>query len=819
MHTLWQDIRYAIRLFRRSPGFVAVAVVSLALGTGANGALFSLLNALMWRELPLRNPEQLVHVGVQTRDGEPRGLSFPMYAAFAQRQQVFSSMIAWWGDGILSVEAGGQLTRGDIWAVSGNFHDELGVAPLAGRWLQPADDNLVAMTPARVAVIGHSFWQRHLGGQPNVIGQTVRIENEPFTIVGIGPAGFTALGLVSEPDVTVPLSAMPLVVSNRLTFVRGETLALDVGGRLRDGVTIDQARAQLTALWPDIRSAMLPPAWQGAQRDAFLANRLDVTSIARGQDYFLRRRFTQPLGIVLGVSALVLLIACVNLASLLLSRMSLRTSEMALRGALGASRSRLVRQVATEGLLLSLAGAGLGLLVAWWSSSALSALMTADYLVPSRLTVTPDWRVLGFTASLAALTGVLVSIAPAWRATRRDLAAGVPQGGRASSGVGRVSKGLVIAQTALSVVILMDAGLLVRTLTHLRGVDPGLRVDGAILAQLTPRPQGYADLVDDAYYPQLLARVAALPDVQTVGWTRMRIARGDKWSEPVRRSGAVDAGLSASVAFVSPKLVDAIGVRMLQGRDLRWTDDSKGPRVALISEALAQRLFPHGDAIGARIDLGADAKGRGLEVVGIVSNARLYDVRDSNVLAVYAPALQQRARGGALVIRSARASAIIGPLRKAVESLGHEYVMTVRSVAEGTDRALLQERVTAYLATFFGGLALALALIGLCGMMLYTVAQRTREIGVRVAIGAARTDVVVMIVRETLTLVAAGVIIGAPLALAASRLVASLVVGLTPSDPLTLGLVIAVLLMVGAVAGYIPARRASRIDPMEALRS
>ncbi len=797
-----------------------MAGLSLALGTGATGALFSLLNALTWRELPIREAGRLAHVGVRTPEGDQAGLSFPAYQAIAERQQVFSSMLAWSGDGIFNVEAGGALTRGDIWAVTGNFHDELGVTALAGRLLRPDDARLETLEPARVAVIGHGFWQRHLGGDPRAVGQTIRLEGEPFTIIGIGPEGFTALGLVSEPDVTIPLPAFPLLTKSRTTFTSRRSPWLDVGGRLRDGVTLDQARAQLESIWPAVREATTPPDFVGAQRDTFLATAIETTSLAHGQDYFLRRQFIKPLRIVLAVAGIVLLIACVNLASLMLSRMSSRAPEMALRGALGASRARLVRPVPTEGLLLSLAGAGLGLLVAWWGSSALSMLMTAEYLVPSRLTVSPDWRVLSFTSALAVATCVLVSVAPAWRATRRDLAAGVPQGSRTSTGAGRVTKALVIAQTALSVVILMDAGLLVGTLRHLRTIDSGLRADEVMLARLYPRPDGYKDMVDESYYPQLIAVVAALPDVRGAGLSAAMPATGQERLHPVVRTGASqDGALASASASVSPGLIDTLGLRVLQGRDLRWSDDSDAARVTLVSTALARRLFPQGDAIGRPIDIGHDANRRNLEIVGIVSDARFYDVRKPNLFTVYTPVLQQQAHWAVLAVRTAKGAAIAQSLGKAVESLGHEHVINLRSIEQARNRALLQERVTAWLAAFFGALALTLAVVGLCGLMLYTVTQRTREIGVRLAIGAARADVVAMIVRETLTLVVVGLAIGVPAALVASRLVSSLVFGLTLSDPMTLTLVVIVLLLVGAVAGFVPARRASRIDPMDALRS
>jgi predicted permease len=822
MRTLWWDVRHAMRVMRRAPAFTAIAILSLSLGIGANAAVFALLNAVVLRKLPVPEPDRLVALATVRPGGNEGGFSFPAFEELARAQQVFSSLVGYWGDGVFNVEADGVLVRGDVWAVTGNFYSALGVSPFAGRLLVDDDVNLAARTPAMVAVLGYGVWQREFGGDLSIIGRTVRVESATFTIVGIAPRRFTAVGITSEPDVTIPLTAVPQIAGGtpleRFTTLRSPWVSAI--GRLRRDRSLADARAQFTALWPRIRAAAVPPEYVGKEREDFLATRLDVTSGARGKEYFLRSRFTGPLYIVLGVAGLVLLIACVNLASLMLSRAAARGHEMSVRLALGASRWRLARQLITEGLFLSAtAGVG-GLVFAAWSSRALATLMTRDYLVPSVLDVSPDGRVLAFTAAVAVVAGVLFSLVPAWRVTRQDPAVMLQQSARTVAGAGRTGRLLIVTQVALSVVLLMDAGLLVRTLQQLRALDLGFRRDGVVMAGLFPRPDGYTKFDPDRYYPELVQRIAAMPGVRDAALTRARPGFLDP-KPLVEATTNAGGGVAAGFGRIGPRVFDVLDVHLLAGRDFSWQDDSRARRVAIVSRSLAARLFAGGDAIGRRIRIGADPRRRDLEVVGIVNDVRMFDPRDPSPFSVYVPMLQEgeASKWGDLLIRTEGVPLPVAELRRAVQSLGRESIATYRPLQRVIDRAILQERVIAMLAGFFGALALLLAAIGLYGLMAYSVAERRREIGIRVALGAQRGEVVGMVLRETMTLVIAGIAIGALPALLGARLVGSLLYGLAPTDGATLAGIAVMLMMVGALAGYLPGRRASRVNPMEALRA
>jgi predicted permease len=817
-----QDLRYAFRLFRRSPGFAVVAVLSLALGIGANAAVFNLLNAVVLRKLDVRRPEQLVSVTTLRRDGTMSGLSYPMFHALARDQRVFSSWIGYWGDGVFNIDVDGTLVRGVAWAVTGNFFPELGTVPHQGRLLGEADVDLDHLRPEMAAVLGYGIWQREFGGDPAVIGRTVKVDGVPFTIVGIGPRGFKAFGITSEPDVTIPLTAAPLVMPGTPTdrFTTRQSQWVFAVGRLRDRIGLTEARAQLIALWPNIVSETRPPDLTGVPLNDFMASRLDVVSASRGRDAYLRRRFTQPLYIVLSIAGLILLIACVNLASLMLSRTTARSHELSVRLALGASRWRLARQMLIEGLLLSAVAAWGALIFAWYTSELLKSIMTRDFNVPSALNVAPDARVFAFTAVTAVAAGVLFSLIPAWRATRREPGdSPLLQSARAVTGTTRVGKALIVAEVALSLMLLMAAGLLVRTLQQLKSVDVGFRRDHMVIASRFPVPNGYKDFDPEHYYPALTERVAALPGVQNAVVVKTR--PGDfRATAMVTKPDAPDGGVQAALAPVGPQFFRALDIAQLSGRDVAWSDTAKSRRVAVISRSLAQRLFGSADAIGQRIHLRGDLAKGDAEVVGIVADARLMDPHNPNTLAAYVPLLQSEYEGrwGDVIVRSAGASVGEPDVRRAVLSLGRELVLTYRSLHQVSDRAILEERVTGLLAGFFGVLALALSAIGLYGLMAYAVAQRTRELAIRLALGARRGEVLSMVVRETMTLVGIGIAIGLPLALISGRVVQSLLFGLTPSDPIALLAIVAMLAVVGLCAGYLPGLRASKVEPMEALR-
>ncbi len=472
-----QDLRFAVRTLRKNRMVTVIAILTLALGVGVNTAIFSLLNALVLRDLPVLHPEQLVRVGVHSPDDPFPGLSLPMFEELVRGQKIFSAMFAWWGDSVLNVEADGVLSRAQVWAATGTFHSELGAIPVIGRVFTPRDVNLRA-APIPIAVIGYSFWQQHYGGARDVIGKTLKIEGVLFTIIGVVRRGFTGISAELEPDVTVPITAEPLFFGSpgdvQKKLNRRDSLWLEAAGRLKPGVTFEQARAQLRSLWPAIRQDLAPTDQPAAERAHFMALQLSVQHGSRGVSY-LRGQFSQPLYILFGISGLVLLLTCVNIASLMLARAASRSQELGIRVALGAGRVRLVRQMLTESVALSTVGALAGFAFAFWGSRALAAFIIRQFfLVPAQLNLSPDWRVLGFTMSAAIVTGLLFGSAPAWRALREDPHAAVQRGARTvTTGTGFLGKVLIVAQVALSIVLLASAGLFLRSLQKLHAVQPG----------------------------------------------------------------------------------------------------------------------------------------------------------------------------------------------------------------------------------------------------------------------------------------------------------------------------------------------------------
>lgn len=707
--------------------------------------------------------------------------------------------------------------------MTGNYFSELGVRPAAGRLLTEQDVDLTTLTVAPVAVLGYSFWQRHFSGNPAAVGRTIRVEGVPLTIVGVAPRGFMGFGLAVEPDITAPLTVQPLIMGVSATaFRNGQASPIRITGRLRPGVTLDEARAEATTLWPAIREATVPVSYAGAQRERFMAMRVGVKSAAKGVETRLRERFTQPLLIVMGIAALILLIACVNIASLMLSRAAARAHEMGVRLALGAGRWRLARQMLVEGVLLSLAGAGAGMVFAYWGSDAIVKVIFRDFMVPAGLNVAPDARAIAFTSSLAVLVGIMFSLAPVWQITRGSSREALQHSSRTSTGSGRTGKFLVAAQVSLSLVLLTNAGLLVRSLQEIRGVPSGLQSENVFVTYPAPMPGGYRNVDSDTYYPHVIERLTTLPGVKSAAISLSKPAGGfSSQTTPVATIDEPDLlahGIGALRSAVSPGFFDTFGIALTSGRDFSWRDTSKGRRVAIVSQSLASKLFGDGAAVGQHLRLGVRPDDQDLEVVGVAADARLYDLKSANLFAAYVPALQDpNPDAKCFVVRGHAVS--LADLKRTVESLGHEYVGKSESVAYITGRTLLQERMTAALAIFFGALALLLAAIGLYGLMSYAVTQQRREIGIRVALGAEPRRVMTGVVRDGLTVTLAGVACGFAGALATVPLVKSLLFGITTHDPLTLFAAPASLLAVTVVACLVPAARAARVDPMVALRA
>ncbi len=819
MGTFWQSLRYTLRVLAKSPLFTIVAILSLALGIGANTAIFTLINALLLRDIPVRQPERLVYLST-IRQGSKITFSYPMFREVERGQRVFSGMIGWGGNWTPNVEASGALSQDRVLSVTGNCYSELGAFPLLGRLLTPEDENLSGGANSQVAVIGYEFWQRRFGGAPDVVGKQIRIEGHPFTIIGVTRKWFSGLTTGEPPDITVPLTAMPLLQTGEFDLESRSILWLHPIGRLRDGVTIEQARAQLQSFWPDVLLATASTQTPGLRRQTFLSMGLDVSSAAKGMSTDLRDQFTRPLYVLAGIVGLILLVACVNLANLMLARAAARSHEMSVRVAIGASRVALARQVLAESLVLSFAGALLGLGFAYWGSRILVLLMTEGNAVPVSLNLSPDLRVLSLTISVALVTGILFGLAPAWRASREDPAAVLQQSTRSlSSGTGKLNRALIITQVALSLVLLLGAGLFVRSFERLRSLDLGFQKESVLEIKLYPRPGGYKNLDLNSYHNQLLARISTLPGVASVSFGDATIPSPQGWHDtvsPMTADSTTGIRLMTNAAEVSPGFFKTLGIPLLRGRDFTETDDQHHPRLAIVNGNLAERLFPNGDPIGKRIRYGFMPDYENLEIVGIARNARIFDIRDATTPVLFLSSLQYPSEWGGLLVRTEESpEALETTIGHEVDSLGHEYVLRARTVAQTIDAELVEERVTAMLSAFFAALALLLASIGLYGLM----SRRTREIGIRVAVGAQRQNVLWLVLRETLTLALLGIAIGIPSALAATRLIAKMLFGLSPTDVPTITVVSLLLLLVALFAGYLPARRASAIDPIVALRA
>ena len=823
METLWQSLRYALRVLVKNPGFTTVAVLSLALGIGANTAIFTLINALLLRDLPVRQPERLVYLSA-VRQGNKITFSYPMFREVERGQRVFSGMIGWGGNWMPNVEVNGVLSTDRVLSVTSNCYSELGAFPLLGRLLTSEDENLSGGANSQVAVIGYEFWQRRFGAAPDVVGKQIRIEGHPFAVIGVTRKWFTGLTTGEPPDITIPLTALPLIQSREFDLESRSLLWLHPIGRLKDGITIEQARAQLESFWPDVLVATASTQTPGLRRQMFLSMVLDVSSAAKGMSTDLRDQFTRPLYVLAGIVGLILLVACVNLANLMLARAAARSHEMSVRVAIGASRWSLARQILTESIALSLIGALLGLAFAYWGSRLLVLLMTQENQVPVSLDLRPDLRILSLTMSAAILTGVLFGLAPAWSSSCEDPASVLQQNARSlTGGAGKLSKALIITQVALSLVLLLGAGLFVRSFQRLRSVDLGFNQSSLLQIRLNPKPGGYDKLDMGSYHKQLVQRIASIPGVSSVGFADFSIPSPQAWHETVSSSPAdPNTGIhfNGDGVTVSPGFFQMIGIPLLRGRDFDAAEDQRHPRVAIVSSSLAERLFPNGDAIGKTIRFGFMPEYQNIEIIGIAGNARILDLRDAAVPVVYFSDLQAPSQWGNLTVRTSESpEALAKTVGHEIELLGHEYALSTKTIPQVISQELVEERVTAMLSGFFAVLALLLASIGLYGLMSYTVTRRTREIGIRVAVGAQRQNVLWLVLRETLALALLGIAIGIPTALAATRLVATMLFGLSSSDLPTIVVVSLLLLLVALFAGYLPARRASSIDPIVALRT
>jgi predicted permease len=823
MHQLWQNLCYSLRALRKNPGFTAVAILSLALGIGANVAIFTLINALLLRDLPVPHPERLVELSL-VRRGDKIPFSYPMFRELDRGQRVFSGLVGWSGGTMPNVEVGGVFAPSNILSVSSRFYSELGVAPLLGRLLTSEDVNPHAGSTSQVAVVGYEFWRRRYGGAPDILGKQVRIEGQPFTIVGVTQKWFTGLTPGEAPDVTIPITAYPflLFAGNSVGLDDRSKLWVHITARLKDGVTIDQARAQLQSFWPQVLLATASTETPGLRRQTFLSMGLDVSPVRTGFARDLRAQFSRPLYVLAGIVGLILLVACVNLANLMLARAAARSQEMSVRVAIGASRWALAGQVLTESLALSLAGAFVGLALSYWGSRFLVFFMTEGTV---SFDLRPDFRVLSIALFIGVLTGILFGLAPTWHSSRQDPAVVLQQSSRSlAGGASKLGKALIVAQVALSLVLLLGAGLLVRTFQELRSLDLGFKKGNLLEVVLTQKPGADPKSLNvNSYHKQLLERVSNIPGVLSAGFADLSIPSPQGWREtasPTSEDPNTGARVMANGVDIWPGFFKTLGIRLIAGRDFTEADDEHHPRVAIVSRSFADRLFVNGDAIGQHIRFGFMPEFQEIEIVGVVDDARLFDLRDAAPPIVYHSCLQNAQLWGDLYVRAnAAPEALAKTIGFEIDSLGREYPSRTATVDQMMSRVLVNERVIALLSGFFAALALLLASIGLYGLMSYGVTRRTREIGVRVALGAQQGSVRWMILRETLALTLFGIAIGIPSGLAASRLIASMLFGLSPNDLSTIMTACLLLLAVALFAGYLPASRASSIDPILALRT
>jgi predicted permease len=828
-----QDVRYAMRMFGRTPGFTAVVVTTLALGIGANTAVFSLINAALLKMLPVKDPQQLVQfIKIRPTEGEIDGFSYPEFERFQRETQTFSGLLAFAGVGDVNIEVNGhgEIANGQV--VSSNYFSTLGISAILGRTIQPADDQ-----GSTVAVISYKYWRERVTGDPAVVGKKIVINNYPFTIIGVTPPEFFGLQPGQPVDVSVPLKmiaqlrpeyAMIGTPYNVLTWPSRPAFVMM--GRLQSGMTAATAAERIE---PSFRSAMNDEATGlvgtvldlPRERENHRQARLQLTAGGRGLAA-LRERFSKPLWILMAAVGLLLLIACANVATLLLARAQFRQHEMAARLVLGAHRLRLMQQLITEGILLALAGGVLGIILAFWASRSLMALMK-HMGTPIVLSVQPDLRVLGFTLAISVLTAILFALIPAWRLVRTDIGL-TPnvRGASQSAGRSHTTKALIALQVAASLVLMVGAGLMVRSLQNLKNFYPGFRTDNVLLFDVNARLLGYTVAQTNVLYRRLADQIDALPGIRRTSFSMNPPFSGGfgeasptiEGYQPPSGSAPLITGLNT----LGPHYFETLETPVLLGRDFTGDDSANAPKVAIINQRLAHDIFGGTSPIGRRLSIPTFAADKSwYSIVGVVADAKSDDLREAVKPTIYVPTEQTVVPAGVtFAVRTAGDAAAEAPavLHAVAQIDGRLSLSGMKTLNDQMDDSLLQERLVASLAGLFGILAVVLASVGLYGVMAYTVSRKTNEIGIRMALGSSRIQIARLVLREALLMVLAGLVLGIPAALATARLIRSQLYGLGPYDPMTLLFAVGVMTGVAVLACYPPATRAMRIDPMAALR-
>ena len=839
-----RDLKQGLRMLLQAKGWTAVVVLSLALGIGANTALFSAINGLLIRTLPVRDPDTLVRLrwsgkndmvtsssdyGFSGTDENGRNFrttfSYPMFRQFVTDNKTMTDLFACAPFGRVSVVVDGQADIATSFISTGNYYRVLGINAILGRTIVPEDDQ--ASAPP-VAVVSARYWRSRFGSDPNAVGKVIRINNVPVTIVGVLPLEFTGIQqTVSDGhDVGVPLSldgqlsTGPTEQSSRMN--QPTYWWLQVMGRLKPGATAAQVQGNLEGVFQQTARAGLneylasiPESERGTMRNRNRTEvpRLRVESGSRGI-YDVNPTDKRAVTILSVVVILVLLIVCANVANLLLSRATARRKEISVRLSLGATRARLIRQLLTESLLLASLGGVLGVLIGYWGQRLLPG--------PPGQATSLDWRILAFVLGVTGLTGLIFGVAPALRATGMSVSTALKENSRSVVGSrSLLSRLLLIVQVAISLVLLVGAGLFLRTLNNLRQVDVGFNPQNLVLFRVNPQLNRYDDQRTRRLYAELVETLGAAPGVRAVTGSQPALLSGSVNGTGIFVQGRTyqpDAKVDINRLVILPNFFDIMGVPMLTGREFTARDDDKAPKVVILNSAAVRKYFPDENPLGRRIGSSPEQNAT-MEIVGIVRDVKYNSVRDDAPPTMYVPYAQTTGGGVMIEVRTAGDPVIaMGGIREAVRRIDPNLpIMDMWTQTEQIERRFLQEKLFAQANAFFGGLAVVLAAVGLFGLMSYSVARRTNEIGIRMALGARSQDVLRLVMWESMTLVIVGIVIGLGVALGTSHLIETLLFGLAPTDVFSMTTAILLMIGVSALAGYLPARRASRVDPMVAL--
>lgn len=815
MRILWQDLRYGARMLARSKGFTAAALISIVLGVGVNTTIFSFVNAALFRPLPAPRPAELVRLW----DGQ--SCSYPDYVAYRDETGVFSGLAAY-AQRPMSLTSGDETER--VWGeiVSGNYFDVLATPPAQGRAFLPEEDSTPGTHP--VVIISDHLWKRRFNSDPGLIGKSILISNQSFTVVGITAEDFTGANLLTPPDLWVPMMSEPLVQPGSVSLKSPDDGWLNLLGRLKPGMTLAQARAATLVIAARLHQAR--KARDTGPED--IGGRPVALEPARGLMVPPQGRTTAAFvaGLLLTVVTLVLLVACANVANMLLARAAARRKEIAVRLTLGASRWRVVRQLLTESLLLALVGGGVGLLLSLWTAELLQSLLpqSSDGIhVP--LNTSPDARVFLYTLLLSVLTGIVFGLAPALQASKPNLVSALKD-----EAVGfswrRLSlrNALVVGQVAVSLLLLVAAGLFIRNLRNTQHANPGFQTENGFVMTYDLGLANYNAARGKLFHEELLARVRLLPGVSAASLAEFVPLGGGGNKSPLYIEGEasvrdqLDEDSLLSHETVASDYFKTMGIALVGGRDFGEGDTATAPPVVIVNETLARRLAPDGNAVGKRVRM--DSKGEYLEVVGVAKDIKYNQLAEKTPYFAYRPLTQQYRPRMTLHVRTANdPQAMMNQVRAEVRALDPNLPLTeVKTLAEHMREPLAPARLFAWLSGAFGVLALLLAATGLYGVMAYLVSGRTREFGIRVALGASGNDVLRLIFAEGLTLVGVGMLLGLLASAAVTRILQSVLYDVSATDPLTFAFVLLLLAAVTLVACYIPARRATKIDPMVALR-